>query len=590
MNFLRYNIVKVGVVCVVCLLMNSCTNLDDVNERVNNVESDVENLKTAVKQLQQAQNEGKLVKNVSHIVDKDGWIITFSDGSSLTIYNGFESVEKEDGFVSFIMRDGRTFKLKVFAPRLTSLDFLASANPNNLIDNVYGEIVGDSVVECWTQYIMDSKVLIPHFAFDGDEVTIGEDLLISDITAYDFKTPVTITVKAGGETKDYHVYVHAFTGIPVLWIETEGRADVVSKDDYVNAHFKLVEDIVTRAPGDVTELDGKIKGRGNSTWGMAKKPYAIKFDEKQSFFGEPRDKSWVLLANYADKTSLRNAMAFYLGKISNLDYTPRCHFVDVMLNGRYNGTYQLCEKIKIGKSRVNVGDDGFLMEIDAKALNESDSRYFNVSHISNPINIKDPNVEYDDDNFLYAKKFVTEADKVLFSGNFLNPEEGWQKYLDMDSFVEWYLVNEIAKNSDACGYSSCYLNLKPGGKLKMGPIWDFDLAFGNIDYADSCYPEGFWVKQAFWYKRLFQDPVFVSKVKERFAYFYNKQSDIMNEINQNAKYLRYSVIENNNKWNVFYNYTWPNYDIWGNYQNEVQSMKLWIQKRFEWLKNEFDKM
>ena len=82
---------------------------------------------------------------------------------------------------------------------------------------------------------------------------------------------------------------------------------------------------------------------------------------------KPKDKSWVLLANFADKTMLRNYLAFYMGRISNLDYTPRSHFVELMLNGRYNGTYQLCEKLKISGDRVNVGDDGFLMEIDARA-------------------------------------------------------------------------------------------------------------------------------------------------------------------------------------------------------------------------------
>ena len=117
---------------------------------------------------------------------------------------------------------------------------------------------------------MDSKVLIPHFTFDGDEVTVGDDVLTSDTTPYDFKAPVKITVKSGDQTKDYNVYMHAFTGIPVLWIETEGRAAITSKEDYINAHFKLVEDVKTRAAGDVTEFDGKIKGRGNSTWGMAK--------------------------------------------------------------------------------------------------------------------------------------------------------------------------------------------------------------------------------------------------------------------------------------------------------------------------------
>ena len=89
---------------------------------------------------------------------------------------------------------------------------------------------------------------------------------------------------------------------------------------------------------------------------------------------------------------------------------------------------------------------------------------------------------------------------------------------------------------------------------------------------------------------MFKDPAFVARVKERFDYFYSRKDDIMREINENAEYLRYAVQENENKWHTFYVYTWPNYDIWGSYQNEVQSMKEWLNTRFEWLKTEFDKM
>ena len=124
----------------------------------------------------------------------------------------------------------------------------------------------------------------------------------------------------------------------------------------------------------------------------------------------------------------------------------------------------------------------------------------------------------------------------------------------------------------------------------MGPLWDFDLAIGNINYNTNNFYNGFWIKNADWYTRLFEDPAFVAKVKERFDFFYSKRNDIMREINANAMYLKYAVQENENRWHTFYTYTWPNYDIWGSYNNEVQSMKEWLNARFEWLKGEFDKM
>ena len=475
-------------------------------------------------------------------------------------------------------------------PRLVSLSFSTQDNPLQLTENVKGEIIGDSIVECWVPNIMSDKQLIAQIAYQGEHVSLDGIPYSSAATRFDFKKPVTLTIINGTRSKDYTVYVHAFTGLPVMWIETEGRTDITSKDVYQRASFRLVEDVRTRAAGDVIEDSVNIKGRGNSTWGsMPKKPYRLKLDNKQALLGDPKDKSWVLLNNYADKTMLRIQTAFYMGHISNLDYTPRSHFVELMLNGRYNGTYLLCEKLKIGKHRVNVGDDGFLLEIDAKAA--SGDITFKVPHIGQPINIKEPDdIAVDDDNYQYVRKFIIAADSVLYSDDFINPMDGWQKYIDMDSFVDWYLVNEIAKNNDACFYSSCYMNLKRGGKLKMGPLWDFDIGFANVDYNGSYLPEGFWIKGVAWFARMFQDPAFVAKVKERFTFFYSHREDIYRNINENAEYLKHAVQENENKWHTFYTYTWPNYDIWGSYNNEVQSMKQWLEARFEWLKSEFDKM
>lgn len=472
-------------------------------------------------------------------------------------------------------------------PALISLSFLCYDNPMQLTADVRGEIVGDSIVDCWVPNLMSDKELIPKVEYVGESIMFDDVPAAIGSTKHDFKKPAKLTIANGNKSKDYTVYVHSFTGLPVMWIETKGRQDITSKDEYLRASFKLVENSRTRAAGDVIKDSVNIKGRGNSTWGMDKKPYALKFDKKISLLGEPKDKSWVLLANYTDKTMLRNHMAFYLGKISNLDYTPRCHFVELMLNGRYNGTYQLCEKLKISEDRVNVGDDGFLLEIDGKA--GDDEITFATNHLDHPVNIKDPDVIVNDENYNYIKDFVITAENALYSDEFTDLNMGWQKYIDIDSFVDWYLVNEITHNTDALFYTSCYVNLRRGDKLKMGPLWDFDIAFGNTDYTDRG-PEGFWSINAPWIYRMFQDPAFVTKVKERFNFFYCKRDDIMREINANTNYLKYAVQENENRWHIFYTYTWPNYDIWGSYNNEVQSMKEWLIARFDWLKSEFDKM
>jgi hypothetical protein len=563
------------------LILCACTRTD-ANEK----------LQYAKNALQEALDGGKMIASVKSIEQgTGGWYIIFSDKSTLSIMNDDSGSENdivikeiivEDGYVSLILQDGTTFIFQKYdvMPQLISMEFYSATNAQRIKEDVTCTIQGDSII-CYINELMDDKLLIPHFVYEGDEVFVGEKPLTSDVTACDFSKPVKLTVRAEERVKEYTVYVYAYTGLPVLWIDTENGAKIVSKDDYLNAHFKLVD-----TDANVTELEGQIKGRGNSTWNAPKKPYRLKFSEKVGFLGEPKDKSWVLLANYYDKTLLRNTTAFYMGKISNLEYTPHFNYVEVIQNGQYYGTYQLGDNLKISKNRVNVGDDGFLLEIDAKAA--SDEITFRTSHISQPINIKDPDVEIGDDNYNYVKDYINAADAVLFSDEFTDPNKGWQKYLDMNSFVDWFLINEIAKNNDACFYSSCYMNLKRGGKLKMGPLWDFDIGFGNINYNGCDATDGFWIKNVAWYTRLFQDPVFVARVKERFDYFYNHQSDIFNYIDQQVVYLKYSIKENDSRWNIINSKIWPRENVIGDYQDEIDFMKDWLKERFEWLKEAFE--
>ena len=475
----------------------------------------------------------------------------------------------------------------VTGPRILSLKILADQNPELLIEDVNGQIEGDSVINCWIPNLVSEKNFKINIIAQGDIYINGQQY--KDGSIMNFKKPVTISVLYEGERRDYTIYVHSYTGLPVMWIETVGRQEITSKEEYLIASFKLVENAKSRAAGDIISDSVKIKGRGNSSWLlMPKKSYRLKLFNKQPLLDETADKSWVLLSNYADKTMLRNQLAFYVGHISNLEYTPASHFVELMLNGRYNGTYLLCDKLKISGHRVNVGPNGFLLEIDATP--DSNDVVFNIPHLYSPVNIKDPDVQYGDTNFLFVKNCIETIDNVLYSNNFTDSVNGWQKYMDITSFVDWYLINEITKNNDACLFSSCYMSLSRDSKLKMGPIWDFDLCLGNTTYNTSYEATGFLVKNSTWFSRLFEDPVFVEMVKNRFEYFYSQKENILSEINRNATYLKYAVQENDNRWQTLNAYTWPNYDIWGRYYNEIQSLKEWMNTRFEWLRAEYDKM
>ena len=369
------------------------------------------------------------------------------------------------------------------------------------------------------------------------------------------------------------------TGLPVTIINTPGNVSITSKEEYVEDALMTI--LQTDITDEFCELMN-MKGRGNSTWNAPKKPYALKFGKKTSIMSLPEDKSWVLLANFYDATLLRNDLAFYMGhEMTSLDWTPHYEHVDLMLNGQYKGIYQLGEKVKISKKRVNVGDDGFLLEIDSKA--EEGEVTFQVEHIVPPINIKDPDVVMNGDEYNYISNVISQIDAVLYSESFADPDNGWQKYIDMSSFVDWYLINEIAKNPDANFSTSCYMNYKPGGKLKMGPLWDFDLGFSNYPWAyinpTIMNSDGFYVKNASWYSRLFEDPVFVEKVKERFNSIYTNKQEIYDHIDAKAAILINKVAEDNKLWGTITDATSSVDDVKTAYQEKVDYLKAWIEAR-----------
>ena len=160
-----------------------------------------------------------------------------------------------------------------------------------------------------------------------------------------------------------------------------------------------------------------------------------------------------------------------------------------------------------------------------------------------------------------------------------------KKLVDIDSFVDWYLINEIAKNNDAKFISSCYMTLIPGQKLKMGPIWDFDIAFGNINFNDNEKAEGFWIKNSSWIKMMFRSDEFVKKVKERFLYFYSHKQDLINYSNDLYKKINPSRHKNNKVWKTLGYYIWPNYAYkFSSFTEEQSYLNNWIINRFEWLK------
>lgn len=538
-------------VIVLCALLACSSEIDDLKKEIAGLED-------ASKKLTQTKDS---LQNVNDKTQKD--------------------IDNTQGQIDQALQDINKVTLAYF-------EFLHADNPYQLVEDVKCEIAGDSVV-CWVPNIMPNKVLIPQFSYQGKSLTIGGKAVESGVTSIDFGKPQKLTVTSDLLSKDYTVYVYSYTGLPMVWLTTNNREDISVSDLVYEAKLKIVENARTRGAGDVIEANARLKAIGPLSWvsskldgssQMGKNNYRFTINAAYSVLDDPMNTTWELLSNAKDATMLHTQTGFHLGKISNLHFTPHFHFADLMLNERYFGTYLLGESIDYTNNRTGVESNGFIVKIDAS----NGRTYFKTDNLEQPVTIVSPTVFSGDEDYQFISNYVRSAESALFGSNFTDASEGWQRYLDMDSFVDWYLINEIAKNLDGDFGAECYMNMKRDGKLRMGPLWKMERSFG---YGDSSTSD-FVIKNVKWYNRLFQDPAFVAKVKERFTYFYNHKNDILKEIDADVSYLRNAIPENNNKWEVFSGSSAD--DVRKKYQKEVTTMKSWIEKRMDWLNDEISKL
>lgn len=332
-----------------------------------------------------------------------------------------------------------------------------------------------------------------------------------------------------------------------------------------------------------------VKGHGNSSWVDPKKPYSIFFTPKDNLPGFPCGTNRLLFSNYKDLTLMRNELAFYMAReIGGMTDTPQSCFVDLMLNGQYAGIYLLCESPEDICLREG---DSILVEVDGKARYHETT--FRTTRLTHSISIKYPEVLPEDMAYADISNFIQQAEDALFSDHFTNPESGYQKYFDMESFVEWYLINEMAKNGDAIFYTSCFIHFSPGGKLKMGPVWDFDIAFGNYPYKKQRVinnPKNFYIKFSEWFGRFFDDPAFVSKVKERFAVYYAHRQEITDHIDATCRLLMEKVPLDNHIWGCLCSKTASDERVKDTYIKKTEELKSWLLQRMEWMHTHLEEL
>lgn len=559
---------------------------------------------------------------------------------SLENYKNDMEVTNRPVFTSF------SFEAKNNAGKILDKKLTFDGSATRPVDNVAEVLtVGrDSVIGC-IPYLHDFK-LKPTFAVsDGTTVKIDGMEQTSGVSEVDFSKPVLYTLSNGEETRTFTVVV-TNSGLPVVVLTQSGGGSESWEEAGINVRSKDADWVETdkmavyKADGsvDMEEAFCGIRLRGNSTQKFPKKPFAIKLVDKAPVLGMPKHKRWVLLANWMDRTMLRNAVALEVAHRTDSAYindgigwSPRGTSVEVIMDGRHVGNYFLCEQIKIDGDRVDIKDciediidDGNASPTmaDCGYLLEFDDNYDEVDKFRTarglPCMFKDEVTKYSADIFNQVKARIEAVESNLEAGNY----EAAYSDLDINSVIDYFFIQELTFNDEYKHPKSVYMLIDGDGKLTAGPVWDFDWqTFINYDKVQamnnkyggtySCRKNNEWLYGAsklaeyhgipgiwgdydyvndqpyMWYPLLFKDANFRAKVQERWAVIYPQLLSVVAKIDEFAAL---------NKVSEQFNYAmWPlvglknsvgsafNGDEDMSFDEAIATMKQAYTERLEWM-------
>jgi hypothetical protein len=475
-------------------------------------------------------------------------------------------------------------------PFFTSFSF-RKENNQTLFNDVKGEFVEDSVILVSCFKVDNVRSLIATFEGNFRTVEVNGVLQYSDKSMNDYTDTLSYHLTDSvGNIANYTVLVNAMNGVPRLDIYTAGGVPIISKEDYVDATLTISNNLQKGGNG-VYECE--IRGRGNATWNNhPKKPYKIKLKKKTSLFGFPAEKDWVLLADYCDKSLMRTAYIFGLSKIAGMEFSVHFQYCDLYLNGEYRGTYILTEQVEKSKKRVAIEDDGYLIEDDL--YYEYEPIYFTTSLQGYNYTFKHPNpskgeIVVGDERYNYIKGFLDDFERVLYSDEFTDPDTGYRQYIDIESFVKWFLATELPGNLEP---NLFYYMPQKGGKLKIGPIWDAEwslglAAKGGDYYGWHLYPYeakhdiAIWAENKY-YKRLLLDPYFVSQVQLEWSEMKKRIESFQTDMNDYRDYIKHTQESNFTKWPILDEYVSVGLIALGSWEAEVDYIEDFFAKRLEW--------
>lgn len=414
-------------------------------------------------------------------------------------------------------------------------------------------------------------------------------------------------------------FLHSETGkfpqltssnLPIVVIDTDGR-DII--DEYrIVADMGIVDNGVGQRnyiTDTFNNYNGKIaiELRGSATLYYPKKQYRLETQDSigenlnVSLMGLPPENDWILYGPYDDQSLIRNVLAYRLSNDLGR-YASRTRFCELILNGDYRGLYVLLEKTKRDKYRVDIaqmeitdrsGDavtGGYIIKVD-KISGENVGYWYSTFGTQYQYHYPKPDeIIWEQES--YIKDFMDEFEIVMDGDDYADPVNGYQKYIDLDSFIDHFILNEVSKNVDAYRISAFLHKDRDSryGKLMAGPIWDFNLSFGKAWFTEDLFlTEGWQVfynihrpsdsfKVPFWWEKLSRDSLFVSQLFIRWSDLRTgilKKENINNLIDNFADTLSEAIIRNSERW--------PESTAHHTYEEEILQMKEWISIRIDWM-------
>jgi hypothetical protein len=432
-------------------------------------------------------------------------------------------------------------------------------------------------------------------------VTQAYIFLGPDVLNFSSNLPIAI-VDTFGRGISQNIQTLSFAGF--IDTSTNGRARITDKHEFIGR----------------TGIN--VRGKTSASW--PKKQYHMETwdeyddDKDVSILGFPPESDWILQGPYSDKSLMRNALSY---KWSNDigRYAVRTRFIEMFLNTNggsvtmsdYVGVYVFMEKIKRDKNRIDISKlepadntepavtGGYIIKNDKI---DSSERYFSTN-IGMRLIYDEPNsTDITPQQMSWIQSYIRNFESVLSGPNFDDPVDGYAKYIDVGSFIDHHIIVEMTKNIDGIRLST-FMYKDRGGKLNMGPIWDYNLSLGNANYyegwiAQGWYHEvrGLWTPgyegypSYEWYRRLFQDPEFELRYWDRWFALrkgvYSTES-LLGDIDTYNALLSEAQARNFDRWRILGMYLWPNWFIARTHQEEIDWMKQWLATRLQWIDSQF---